>query len=58
MCNGTFIFNRIHFRTMTVSLAMMFGRTGALIGNLLFPYFLSLGCLPPILLIGSSVLGM
>ncbi|XP_055387750.1 synaptic vesicle glycoprotein 2B-like [Condylostylus longicornis] len=40
-------------RTMIVSLAMMFGRLGALIGNLLFPIFMTLGCIPPFLLVGS-----
>ncbi|KAL7023272.1 hypothetical protein ACKWTF_012542 [Chironomus riparius] len=34
-------------RTMTVSLLMMFGRLGAVIGNLIFPTLLSLGCFPP-----------
>lgn len=40
-------------RTMVVSLTMMFGRTGSIIGNLLFPYLMSMGCLPPFLMIGS-----
>ncbi|XP_037029687.1 synaptic vesicle glycoprotein 2C [Bradysia coprophila] len=39
-------------RTMTISLVMMFGRFGALIGNVVFPYLLQTGCLPPFLLIG------
>ncbi|XP_058813071.1 synaptic vesicle glycoprotein 2B-like isoform X2 [Topomyia yanbarensis] len=39
-------------RTMVVSLTMMFGRTGSIIGNLLFPYLMSLGCWPPFLMIG------
>lgn len=43
---------------MTVSLLMMFGRFGALIGNMTFPYLLSLGCFPPFILIGSIVGGM
>lgn len=34
---------------MTVSLMMMFGRTGSIFGNLLFPQLLSLGCHPPFL---------
>ncbi|XP_065076355.1 synaptic vesicle glycoprotein 2B-like [Ochlerotatus camptorhynchus] len=40
-------------RTMVVSLTMMFGRTGSIIGNLLFPYLMSLGCWPPFVMIGS-----
>lgn len=40
-------------RTMVVSITMMFGRTGSIIGNLLFPYLVSLGCWPPFLMIGS-----
>lgn len=40
-------------RTMVVSLTMMFGRTGSIIGNLLFPYLMALGCWPPFLMIGS-----
>ncbi|XP_055847645.1 synaptic vesicle glycoprotein 2A-like [Episyrphus balteatus] len=39
-------------RTMIVSITMMFGRLGALIGNILFPYFMSLGCLPPFFMVG------
>ncbi|CAD7093693.1 unnamed protein product [Hermetia illucens] len=50
-------------RTMIVSLVMMFGRTGALIGNTLFPIFLEWGCLPPFIMIGgamflSAILGL
>lgn len=44
------------YRTMTVSLAMMFGRSGAIIGNLLFPLLLSFGCLPPFAMIGATAL--
>ncbi|CAO1431496.1 unnamed protein product [Diamesa tonsa] len=43
-------------RTMNVSLAMMFGRSGAIIGNLLFPWLMSLGCLPPFIMIGATAL--
>lgn len=42
---------------MTVSLAMMFGRTGSLIGNIIFPYLLSLGCLPPFLMLALILIG-
>lgn len=41
---------------MNVSLAMMFGRSGAIIGNLLFPWLMSLGCLPPFIMIGATAL--
>lgn len=40
-------------RTMVVSLTMMFGRTGSIIGNVLFPHLMALGCWPPFLMIGS-----
>lgn len=40
-------------RTMVVSLTMMFGRTGSIIGNVLFPFLMALGCWPPFLMIGS-----
>ncbi|XP_058059675.1 uncharacterized protein LOC131210441 [Anopheles bellator] len=43
-------------RTMVVSLTMMFGRTGSIIGNVVFPYLMALGCLPPFIMIGASVL--
>ncbi|GAB0086198.1 synaptic vesicle glycoprotein 2B-like [Sergentomyia squamirostris] len=43
-------------RTMTISLTLMFGRIGAMIGNLIFPYLLSLGCLPPFITIGSLLM--
>ncbi|CAO1425766.1 unnamed protein product [Diamesa serratosioi] len=43
-------------RTMNVSLAMMFGRGGAIIGNLLFPWLMSLGCLPPFMMIGATAI--
>uniref|UniRef100_A0A182QI24 Major facilitator superfamily (MFS) profile domain-containing protein n=1 Tax=Anopheles farauti TaxID=69004 RepID=A0A182QI24_9DIPT len=43
-------------RTMVVSLTMMFGRTGSIIGNLVFPYLMALGCLPPFVMIGAIVI--
>ncbi|KAL3279281.1 hypothetical protein HHI36_016789, partial [Cryptolaemus montrouzieri] len=43
-------------RTMTVSLTMMFGRLGAMGGNLVFPYLLKAGCAPPFLTIGTGML--
>ncbi|KAM7361962.1 uncharacterized protein ACRADG_012823 [Cochliomyia hominivorax] len=42
-----------NIRTMVVILVMTFGRCGSLLGNILFPYFISLGCVPPFVLIGS-----
>jgi hypothetical protein len=51
-----FNYNSI-FRTMTISLLMMFGRTGSIIGNLLFPFMMSLGCIPPFIMVGSTTLG-
>jgi predicted membrane-bound spermidine synthase len=42
---------------MTVSLVMMFGRLGAIIGNLLFPLLLKLGCLQTFGLIGGTAIG-
>jgi MFS family permease len=44
-------------RTMVVSLTMMFGRLGAMIGNVLFPHLIELGCMPPFLMIGAVVIG-
>ncbi|XP_017486301.1 PREDICTED: synaptic vesicle glycoprotein 2B-like, partial [Rhagoletis zephyria] len=38
-------------RTMIVSLAMMFGRMGSILGNILFPIFMSLGCIPPFIML-------
>lgn len=43
-------------RTMNVSLAMMFGRSGAIIGNMIFPILMTLGCLPLFGFIGASAL--
>lgn len=45
------------FRTMAVSLTMMVGRIGAVIGNLLFPVLFDLSCLGPFIMIGSASLG-
>ena len=42
---------------MNVSLTMMFGRSGALIGNLLFPVLMNYGCIGPFLMIGVPILG-
>ncbi|XP_050083648.1 uncharacterized protein LOC126570149 isoform X2 [Anopheles aquasalis] len=45
-------------RTMVVSLTMMFGRTGSIIGNIVFPYLMALGCLPPFVMIGAIVIAV
>lgn len=42
---------------MTVSLSMMFGRIGAMLGNVVFPVLLESGCLPPFLLVGGATIG-
>ncbi|KAJ3666320.1 hypothetical protein Zmor_001770 [Zophobas morio] len=44
-------------RTMTVSLAMMLARSGAMIGNIVFPFLLRSGCAPPFFSIGGVILG-
>ncbi|CAL7938600.1 unnamed protein product [Xylocopa violacea] len=43
-------------RTMAVSLTMMVGRIGAVVGNLLFPILFDLSCLGPFIMIGSASL--
>ncbi|XP_033319766.1 synaptic vesicle glycoprotein 2C-like isoform X2 [Bombus bifarius] len=48
--------NFLFFRTMAVSLTMMVGRIGAVIGNLLFPVLFDLSCLGPFIMIGSASL--
>ncbi|KAI8125492.1 hypothetical protein FF38_02310 [Lucilia cuprina] len=40
-------------RTMIVSLSMMFGRMGSITGNVLFPVFMSFGCIPPFVMVGA-----
>ncbi|XP_065364157.1 uncharacterized protein LOC135957355 [Calliphora vicina] len=40
-------------RTMIVSLSMMFGRMGSITGNVLFPVFMSFGCIPPFIMVGA-----
>lgn len=51
------LFHAFLFRTMAVSLTMMVGRLGAVIGNLLFPILFNLSCLGPFCMIGSASLG-
>ncbi|ALC46518.1 CG31272, partial [Drosophila busckii] len=43
-------------RSLVVAIAMMFGRLGALSGNLLFPVFIQIGCLPPFVMVSSVML--
>ncbi|EDV45422.2 synaptic vesicle glycoprotein 2B [Drosophila erecta] len=43
-------------RTMIVSLEMMVGRLGSLLGNIFFPALMGLGCVPPFLMIGLFML--
>lgn len=42
-------------RTMAVSLTMMFGRSGAMIGNLIFPLLLDLNCTVPFFLLAAVI---
>ncbi|KYN15464.1 Synaptic vesicle glycoprotein 2B [Trachymyrmex cornetzi] len=46
-----------YLRTMAVSITMMMGRIGAVIGNLLFPILFNLSCLGPYVMIGLASLG-
>ncbi|KRK03385.1 uncharacterized protein Dyak_GE24671, isoform B [Drosophila yakuba] len=43
-------------RTVVVAIAMMCGRFGALSGNLLFPVFVQIGCLPPFIMVSSVLI--
>ncbi|XP_046420410.1 synaptic vesicle glycoprotein 2C-like isoform X2 [Neodiprion fabricii] len=43
-------------RTMAVSITMMCGRVGAVVGNMLFPILLNAGCLGPFIMIGTACL--
>ncbi|KAL0125810.1 hypothetical protein PUN28_004699 [Cardiocondyla obscurior] len=45
-----------YLRTTAVSITMMMGRIGAVIGNLLFPILFSLSCLGPFIMIGTASL--
>ncbi|XP_075156315.1 uncharacterized protein LOC142229627 [Haematobia irritans] len=42
-------------RTMIVSMSMMIGRSGSIFGNIMFPIFMSFGCIPPLVMIGASM---
>ncbi|KAH8250439.1 hypothetical protein KR038_006545 [Drosophila bunnanda] len=44
-------------RTMIVSLEMMFGRMGSLLGNIFFPALMGLGCVPPFFMVSLFMLG-
>ncbi|XP_030376063.1 synaptic vesicle glycoprotein 2C [Scaptodrosophila lebanonensis] len=43
-------------RSLVVAIAMMCGRFGALSGNLLFPIFIQIGCIPPFLMVALVML--
>ncbi|KAI4457435.1 synaptic vesicle glycoprotein 2 [Holotrichia oblita] len=43
-------------RTIAVAITMMIGRIGASTGNVVFPYLLAIGCLPPFLVVGCIIL--
>lgn len=43
-------------RTMAISLAMMVGRLGALLGNVIFPIMLNIGCIVPIIALAIFLL--
>lgn len=42
--------------SLVVAIAMMCGRLGALSGNLLFPVFVEIGCVPPFVMVASMML--
>ncbi|KAH8311316.1 hypothetical protein KR044_005617, partial [Drosophila immigrans] len=43
-------------RSIVVAIAMMCGRLGALSGNLLFPVFIQIGCLPPFVMVAAVMI--
>ncbi|XP_063912388.1 synaptic vesicle glycoprotein 2B-like isoform X2 [Zophobas morio] len=45
-------------RTMTISVTMMLGRSGAMLGNLVFPTLLQLGCAPPFFSVGAVIISL
>ncbi|XP_043462191.1 synaptic vesicle glycoprotein 2B-like [Leptopilina heterotoma] len=45
-----------YLRTMAVSVTMVFGRLGAVVGNLLFPVLFAFGCFGPFTMIGATCL--
>lgn len=45
-----------HLRAMAVSLTMMFGRLGVLIGSVTMPMFMSLNCWAPFTVVGTVIL--
>ncbi|XP_011203932.1 synaptic vesicle glycoprotein 2B isoform X2 [Bactrocera dorsalis] len=42
-------------RAMVVVLVLTSGRLGSLLGNVLFPLFMTMGCIPPFVMIGGAV---
>ncbi|KAL5273779.1 hypothetical protein ACFFRR_000498 [Megaselia abdita] len=45
-----------NLRTIVIAVVMMFGRCGALIGNVIFPYLLALGCVESFVYVGVIML--
>ncbi|XP_014097018.3 synaptic vesicle glycoprotein 2B isoform X1 [Bactrocera oleae] len=43
-------------RAMVVVLVLTSGRLGSLLGNVLFPIFITMGCIPPFIMIGGAIL--
>ncbi|XP_062124945.1 synaptic vesicle glycoprotein 2C-like isoform X2 [Drosophila sulfurigaster albostrigata] len=43
-------------RSIVVAITMMCGRLGALSGNLLFPVFIQIGCLPPFVMVSAVMI--
>lgn len=46
------------FRVMAAALSLTFGRTGALVGNLVFGFLIDLNCVVPIVLFSAMLFGM
>lgn len=45
-----------YLRTLTISLGMMTGRIGAMVGNFIFPFLLESGCEPPFFVVAGFLL--
>lgn len=45
-----------NFRTTSLSLTLMFARVSSMVGNIVFPYLLGIGCEPPFIMMASLVL--
>ncbi|CAK1553073.1 unnamed protein product [Leptosia nina] len=46
------------FRSLSMGLVMMSGRTGSLVGNIMFPILLNLGCVVPFFTLATLMLGI